>query len=63
MNAKMLIEQMKNRRQIRNKVTRWETIPATPAQYADFPEELHSDLKEVLRQRGIEGCTLTRQRQ
>ncbi|MFD1408182.1 DEAD/DEAH box helicase [Kroppenstedtia eburnea] len=54
MNAKMLIEQLKNRVDIRDKVTRWETIPAQPAQYADFPEGLHPDLQKVLRQRGLE---------
>ncbi|MFD1426557.1 DEAD/DEAH box helicase [Kroppenstedtia sanguinis] len=54
MNAKMWIEQCKNRVDIRDRVTRWETIPAQPAQVADFPQELHSDLKEVLQQRGIE---------
>ena len=34
-------------------VAHWETIPAKPAQYADFPDGTDPRLIEVLRQRGI----------
>ncbi|PTX53892.1 DEAD/DEAH box helicase domain-containing protein [Melghirimyces profundicolus] len=53
MNAKMLIDHMKSRVDIRKHVTRWETVPAKPARFAGFPRRLHPDLVEVLRSRGI----------
>ncbi|MDR6224689.1 DEAD/DEAH box helicase [Desmospora profundinema] len=53
MNAKMLIEQLKNRVDLRKKITYWETIPAREARFADFPPDLHSDLVRTLKRRGI----------
>ncbi|OYD09861.1 DEAD/DEAH box helicase [Paludifilum halophilum] len=54
MNIGMLIDHMKSRADIRRNVTNWEVIPARPARYASFPEELHPDLVKNLRDRGIE---------
>ncbi|MDA8353367.1 MAG: DEAD/DEAH box helicase, partial [Firmicutes bacterium] len=54
MNVQQLIDHMKSRVDIWKQVTHWETIPAKPARYADFPRRLHPDLKGSLRSRGIE---------
>jgi len=43
-------------------LTAWRTIPARPAQYAGFPEELHPRLVEGLQRRGIHDL-YTHQRQ
>ncbi|GGE10000.1 putative ATP-dependent helicase YprA [Marinithermofilum abyssi] len=54
MNIQMLIDQMKNRVDFRKHVTRWEVIPARPARYTPYPDQLHPDLVRVLQSRGIE---------
>jgi DEAD/DEAH box helicase domain-containing protein len=53
-NIQMLIDQMKNRVDLRKHVTRWEVIPARPARYTPYPDQLHPDLVRVLHSRGIE---------
>lgn len=54
MNLVQILDQLKNSEKFCANVTHWETIPARPAQYANFPASLDERLQEVLRKRGIE---------
>jgi len=54
LNLAQLLAQLKVDERFGRNVTRWEVMPPTPGQYADFPEGLDHRLIEVLRQRGVE---------
>jgi DEAD/DEAH box helicase domain-containing protein len=47
------IARIRNTPEIMQHVTYWHTLPPREAQYADFPEDLHPDLAEALREKGI----------
>jgi DEAD/DEAH box helicase domain-containing protein len=39
--------------EIMEQVTHWHTIPPREAQFADFPPELHPDIRKALNEKGI----------
>ena len=53
MNVSQLAEQLRRDHQFMKDVTRWEVIPARPAQTCPFPESMDARLIPVLNQRGI----------
>ncbi|NDI35599.1 DEAD/DEAH box helicase [Chengkuizengella sediminis] len=48
-----LITEIKNMSQFKPQITHWHTIPAKEAHYAEFPEQIHENLKQVFLDRGI----------
>ncbi|CAM3522479.1 DEAD/DEAH box helicase [Marinicrinis lubricantis] len=48
------IEMIKQMPEVMENVTHWQTLPAKPAQYEEFPEELSSDLRRALAEKGID---------
>ena len=53
MNLDQLLDQLRNNPAFMQNVTHWETIPAKPARYAPFPEDMDPRIPPVLRERGI----------
>jgi DEAD/DEAH box helicase domain-containing protein len=53
MNLPQLIEYLKSQESFMRNVTHWETLPALPAQYADFPDTVAPKLQAALAQKGI----------
>ena len=53
MNVDQLTQVLQADPEFMSNVTRWETLPAREAQYADFPEDIDERLKPVLARRGI----------
>jgi DEAD/DEAH box helicase domain-containing protein len=49
-----LADRLLDLREFENRIIAEKTIPAKQAVYGDFPEQLHEELKEFLRRRGIE---------
>ena len=62
MNVAQLADQLRRDNQFMKDVTRWEVIPARPAQTAPFPESLDPRLIPVLAQRDIHSLYTHRQR-
>lgn len=53
MNLSQYISALKSDRSFMNNVACWREIPARPARYADFPEQIDPRIRAVLRERGI----------
>lgn len=53
MNVDQLAQKLQMDRMFMENVVRWETMPAKPATFADFPEGLDGRLKALLEKRGI----------
>ena len=53
MNVAQIIDKLKKDFEFRSNLTKWHTIPAKPAQFADFPDNLNPKLADALHKRGI----------
>jgi DEAD/DEAH box helicase domain-containing protein len=53
MTLEQIIDLLRNDRTIRGNISHWETIPAKPPVYADFPRPLDQRLVSTLAERGI----------
>ena len=53
MNLAQLLQHLKTDDRFTRNVTRWEVLPAQPAQHAPYPAELDPRLVQVMRERGI----------
>lgn len=53
MNVAQTIDRLRADPVFRGNLTRWHTLPATPAEYCDFPEGIHPKLVEGYAKRGI----------
>ena len=53
MNLKQYITMLKNDPFFMENVACWKEIPARPAKYADFPEEIDERIQKVLNERGV----------
>ncbi len=53
MNLDQMVGHLRSDPTFISNVTRWQVIPAKPAQYAPFPESLDSRITDVLKKRGI----------
>ncbi|HQH72080.1 MAG TPA: DEAD/DEAH box helicase, partial [bacterium] len=49
-----VLESLRSDPHIRDNITFWHTIPAQPAEYGPWPDGFSPELREVLKQRGIE---------
>jgi len=54
LNLAQLLDRLKGDERFLRNVTRWETIPPSPGEYADYPDELDTRLRDALRRRGID---------
>ena len=53
MNLSQYITALKSDRSFMNNVACWREIPARPARYEDFPEQIDPRIRSVLGERGI----------
>ena len=53
MTVEQLVDALKRDNLFMEKVTRWETLPARGAQYADFPSNFDPRLKDALARHGV----------
>jgi len=53
MTVEQLVDSLKRDNLFMEKVTRWETLPARPAQYAPFPEAFDDRLRAALARHGV----------
>ncbi|GAB4329497.1 MAG: ATP-dependent helicase MrfA [Calditrichia bacterium] len=53
MTLEQLLDFFRNEPSFSKNITRWETIPAKPADFRDFPEDIHPRLITALRMKGI----------
>jgi DEAD/DEAH box helicase domain-containing protein len=54
LNLAQLLQQLKADDRFLRNVTRWESIPPSPARYAEFPPDLNPRLVSVMKDRGID---------
>ncbi len=54
MTLEQIIDFLRTDSNIQNNIAHWQTIPAQPARYADFPDGLDRRLTDTLRARGID---------
>jgi len=54
LNLAQLLDRLKGDGNFLRNVTRWEVLPSTPGQYAEFPQELDPRLIDVMRERGVD---------
>jgi DEAD/DEAH box helicase domain-containing protein len=53
MNLEQLIDKLRHDPGMAANVTAWQTLPAVPARYADFPAGLDARIADALQERGI----------
>lgn len=53
MNLPQVLESLKTDPKLKDSIVHWETLPARPARYQDFPENIDQRLIDALSQRGI----------